>query len=103
MNKDAEDKCANRMVRVTVAGTQDMTAECTQLDQTNGISNETLAIPNATATPTQISESQCQLHMMNKEESMLPKEAYDALEHKRTLRLIKDSLRTKRQMTKMWT
>jgi hypothetical protein len=53
MNKDAEDECANRTVRFTGTGTQDTTVEYTQLDQTNGISNETLAIPNATATPTQ--------------------------------------------------
>jgi hypothetical protein len=56
MNKDAEDKCTNRMVRVTATGTQDTTVEYTQLDQTNGISNETLAIPNATATPTRSPE-----------------------------------------------
>jgi hypothetical protein len=53
MNKDAEDKCANRTVRVTATKSQDTTVEFTQLDQTNGISNETLAILNATATLTQ--------------------------------------------------
>ncbi len=43
MNKDAEaeGKRANRTVRVTVTGTQNTTVEYTQLDQTNGISNET--------------------------------------------------------------
>jgi YD repeat-containing protein len=39
MNKNAEDERANRTVRVTATGTQDMTVEYTQLDQTKGISN----------------------------------------------------------------
>jgi hypothetical protein len=74
MNKDAEDKHANRTVRVNETGTQDTTEEYTQLDQTNGISNETLATPNATATPTQSPERQCQPRMMTREENMLPRE-----------------------------
>jgi hypothetical protein len=41
--------------------------------------------------------------MMTREKSMLPREAYVALERKRTLFLIEDSLRMKRQMKKMWT
>jgi hypothetical protein len=39
--------------------------------------------------------------MMTREEIMLPREEYDALKHKHTLVSIKDSLRMKRQMTKM--
>jgi hypothetical protein len=74
------------MVRVTVTGTQDRTVEYAQLDQTNGISNNTLAIPKATATPTQSLERQRPPRMMTKQESMLPREAYDALKCKRTLR-----------------
>ncbi len=85
-NKGTNDKGVDIRVRVTATGTQDTTVhqENTQLDQTNGTSSETSAIPNGTATPTQSLVRQCPLHMMTRAECMLPREAYGALERKRT-------------------
>ncbi len=85
-NKVTDDEGVDIRVRVTATGTQDTTVhqENTQLDQTNGTSSETSAIPNSTATPTQSPVRQHPPHMRTGAERMLPREAYDALECKRT-------------------
>jgi hypothetical protein len=86
-DKGTNDKGVDIRVWVTKTGTQDTTVhqESTQLDQTNGNSSETLAIPNATATLTQSPARQCPLCLMTGVEHMLPRGAYDALERKCTV------------------
>jgi hypothetical protein len=77
-DEETDDKDVDITVRTTATGTQDTTVpqENTQLDKTNRTSSERLQ-----GSP----ERQCQLRMMTREESLLPREAYDALECKRTL------------------
>ncbi len=78
-DEETDDIDVDIMVRTTATGTQDTTVhqENTQLDNTNRTSSERLQ-----GSP----ERQHQPLMMTREESMLPREACDALEHKRTLR-----------------
>ncbi len=79
-DEETDDKDVYIMVRTAATGTQDTTVhqENTQLDKTTCTSSERLQ-----GSP----ERQRQLHMMTREESMLPRELYDALEHKHTLHL----------------
>ena len=76
-DEETDEEDVDIMVRTTATGTQDTTVhqENTQLDNTNRTSSERLQ-----GSP----ERQCQLRMMTREESLLPREAYDALECKRT-------------------
>jgi hypothetical protein len=78
-DEETDDKDVDIMDWTTATRTLDTTVrqEKTQLDKTNRTSSERLQ-----GSP----ERQCQFCMMNREESMLPREAYDALERKRTLR-----------------
>ncbi len=78
-DEETDDKDVDITVRTTATGTQDTTVrqENIQLDKTNRTSSERLQGSL---------ERQCQPCMMTREESMLPREAYDALECKRTLR-----------------
>ncbi len=77
-NEETDGKDVDVMVRTTATGTQDTTVrqENTQLDKTNRTSSERLQGGL---------ERRCQPCMMTREESMLPREAYDALECKHTL------------------
>jgi hypothetical protein len=52
-DKEINDKGADIRVRITVTGSQDMTVcqDNTALDQTNGTSSETAAIPNVRRSP----------------------------------------------------
>ncbi len=77
-DEETDDKDVDIMVRTAATGTQDTTVcqENTQLDKTNRTSSEKLQ-----GSP----ERQHQLRMMTREESMLQREAYDALECKCTL------------------
>jgi hypothetical protein len=77
-DEETVDKDVDITVRTTATGTQDTTVpqENTQLDKTNHTSSERLqGSPKRRRQP-------C---MITREESMFPREAYDALECKRTL------------------
>ncbi len=78
-DEEIDDKEVDIIVRTTATETQDpaVRQENTQLDKTNHTSSERLQ-----GSP----ERQCQPCMMTREESMLPREAYNALERMRTLR-----------------
>ena len=73
-----DDKYVDITVRTTATGIQDTTVrqENTQLDETNHTSSERLQGSR---------ERQCQPRMMTREESLLLREAYDALKCKHTL------------------
>ncbi len=77
-DKETDDKDVDITVGTTATGTQDTTVcqENTQLDETNRTSSERLQ-----GSPVR----GCQLRMMTGEENMLLREAYNALECKRTL------------------